>query len=410
MLTPCMEFFMDLKSGYPFWPIKNGLIRSYPTLAEDLRCDVAVIGGGITGALVAYHLAKAGVGVVVLDRRDIATGSTSASTALLQYEVDTHLADLIGMVGREHAVRSYHLCLEAIHKIGKLTEELGDDCGYMPKKSLYLASTKRDVPAMRDEYEARRAAGIRLDFLERNDIKDRFSFDYPAGLLSYDAAQVDAYRLTHALLHAAAGLGARIYDRTTVDKYEHEADSVTLTTDRGCQVRARRVAMAAGFESQQYLKQKVVSFKSTYAFISEPSGPIDGWGEDGCLIWESARPYLYMRTTDDGRVLVGGEDDLFDSDAKRDRRLPKKTERLMKRYNAMFPRGPIDVAYSWAGTFGETKDGLAYIGETAEWPNGYFALGYGGNGITYSLIAAEIIRDLFTGTPNPDVAIFRFDR
>jgi glycine/D-amino acid oxidase-like deaminating enzyme len=76
----------------------------------------------------------------------------------------------------------------------------------------------------------------------------------------------------------------------------------------------------------------------------------------------------------------------------------------------MFPGTELEVAYSWAGTFGSTKDGLAYIGQTAEWPHAYFALGYGGNGITYSVVAAEIIRDHFLGRPNPDADIFRFDR
>jgi glycine/D-amino acid oxidase-like deaminating enzyme len=118
---------MDLKSGYPFWPIKNGLLASYPSVNENLTCDVAIVGGGITGALMAYHLTKAQFDVIVVDRRDIATGSTSASTALLQYEIDTPLSDLIGMVGRDHAVRSYLLCVEAIGKIERLIGLLGSD-------------------------------------------------------------------------------------------------------------------------------------------------------------------------------------------------------------------------------------------------------------------------------------------
>ena len=118
---------MDLMSGYPFWPIKNGLIASYPALKQDLTCDVAVIGGGITGALIAYHLTEAGCDTVLVDRRDIGGGSTSASTALLPYEVDTPLFQLIDMVGREHAVRSYLLCLEAIGKLGRLIGELRGD-------------------------------------------------------------------------------------------------------------------------------------------------------------------------------------------------------------------------------------------------------------------------------------------
>ena len=85
---------MDLKSGYPFWAVKNGLMHAYPALREDLACDVAVIGGGITGALMADELVRHGHGVVVLEQRDIGCGSTAASTALLQYEIDTHLVDL----------------------------------------------------------------------------------------------------------------------------------------------------------------------------------------------------------------------------------------------------------------------------------------------------------------------------
>lgn len=402
---------MDLKSGYPFWPINSGLLGVYPSLREDLQCDVAVIGAGISGALVAYQLVQAGVDVVVLDRRDVGMGSTSASTALLQYEVDTPLVDLIGMVGREHAVRSYLLCLESLGQIASLVGELDDDCGFERKQSLYLASRRRDRAALQAEYEARRACGIRLDLLEADDIAARFSFSAPAALLSYDAAQVDAYRLAHGLFRAATRRGLRLYDRSAITGYSHEqGGGVTLTTDRGCKVRARKVVMAGGFEAQQYLRNKLVSFRSSYAMISEPAAPVAGWGHEQCLIWESARPYIYLRTTSDGRVLMGGEDDPSDNEQRRERRLPKKVARLLKRFNELFPDHEFEVAYSWAGTFGETKDGLPYIGETSEFADAYFALGYGGNGITYSMIAATIIRDLFCGTPNPDAAIFRFDR
>jgi glycine/D-amino acid oxidase-like deaminating enzyme len=401
---------VDLKSGYPFWPIKSGLLGVYPSLKEDLRCDVAVIGAGITGALVAYQLVRAGASVVALDRRDAGMGSTSASTALLQYEVDTPLTELKRMVGEADAVRSYLLCLEAIAKLERLAGELDEDCGFERKKSLYLASRRRHRRLLEEEYAARLACGIRLDFLEPDAIEARFSFSAPAALLSHDAAQVDAYRMTHGLLRAASRAGLWVFDRTTVERYEHEPGGVTLITDRGCRVRARKVVIAAGFEAEQYLRRRLVSYRSSYALVSEPTDGVPGWGEGQCLIWESARPYIYLRTTSDGRVLMGGEDDLIDNDHARDRRLPKKVARLTKRFGEMFPDAELEVAYSWAGTFGETADGLPYIGEIDEFPNGYFALGYGGNGITYSMIAAEIIRDLFCGAPNPDASIFRFDR
>jgi glycine/D-amino acid oxidase-like deaminating enzyme len=401
---------VDLKSGYPFWPIKAGLIRSYPALAEDLSCDVVVIGAGITGALVAYHLVEAGADVVVLDRRDVGGGSTSASTALLQYEVDVPLHQLIAQVGRAHAVRSYHLCLEAIYKLEDLAIALGEDVGFERKQSLYLASVADDVPALEREYAVRREVGIALDWLSQAEIEARFSFSAPAALLSRDGGQVDPYRMAHALLRAAGDQGARVYDRTAVTGFERDGEQLQISTDRGQRVTARKIVMAGGFEAQRYLRKRVVQFRSTYALVSEPVEAFPGWGEHQCLIWESARPYVYLRTTPDGRIIIGGEDDPSDDERRRERRLPEKTERLAERARRMFPAIPFDVAYAWGGTFGETKDGLAYIGETRELPGVYFTLGYGGNGMTYSVIAAELIRDAFLGRSNSDAQIFSFDR
>src|SRR5688572_16202289 len=101
---------MDLISGCPYWLLKNGLLGAYPALAEHVECEVAIIGGGITGALIGHRLSEAGVNAIVLDRREIGFGSTGASTSLLQYEADTPLHQLEHMVGERVAVRSYQLC------------------------------------------------------------------------------------------------------------------------------------------------------------------------------------------------------------------------------------------------------------------------------------------------------------
>ncbi len=401
---------MNLRSGSAFWPIQNGLIRSYPPLAEDAACDVVVLGGGITGALMAYHLAEAGVDTLLLERRDVAMGSTAASTALLQYEVDTHLADLIEMVGKAAAERSYLLCLEAIGKLEALAQRLPGDCSFARKRSLYVASRRRDVGPLQKEYAARRAIGIDVELLDDAAISAELSLRAPAALLSSVSGQIDPYRLTHLLLAEAARMGARIHDRTAALGYTREGDGVQVQTDRGATVAARRVVFATGYESQQYLKQEVAQLRSTYALVSEPVDAFPGWGFDQCLLWETARPYFYARTTADGRVIMGGEDDAGHRAHACERHLQRVQARLARRFGKLFPAIPLEVAYSWGGVFAETEDGLAYIGATPEFPNGYFALGFGGNGITYSIIAAEIIRDAILGRPNPDAAIFAFGR
>jgi glycine/D-amino acid oxidase-like deaminating enzyme len=400
---------MDLVSPQPFWLLKNGLLSGYPSLKADVRCDVVVLGGGISGAFVAESLTRAGMDVVVIDKRDVGAGSTSASTALLQYEIDTQLTDLTEQIGQRDAERAYRVCHDSIDAIERLVDELRVECVFQRKRSAYLAVKDSEEAALRDECAARQAAGIAVEYLDAAEVAARFSFSRPAALISEQAAQLDAHRLTHALLASAKAHGARIFDRTRVEEVEPEEHGVRLKTDRGCVVRATHAVFATGYESQEFLPRRVLRLKSTFALASEPLTAFPGWWEQ-CLIWETARPYLYLRTTDDGRALVGGEDDPFRNPNRRDRLVDKKTDRLAERFREMFPSIELTVDYRWAGTFGETKDGLAYIGAIRQMPHCHFALGFGGNGITYSIVAAEIIRETLAGRTHPDAHLFRFDR
>lgn len=400
---------MDLVSPHPFWPLKNGLLSVYPSLRADVQCEVVVLGGGITGALLAHRLVEAGLDVVLVDKREVASGSTSASTALLQYEIDTPLTELIDRMGQRDAEQAYRVCLESIAKVEQLCADLGDDCGFTRKQSVYLATKNREVAGLREECAARQKAGIDVEFLSEEDIATRFSFRRPAGLVSHTAAEVDVFRVTHRLLTRAQEKGARIFDRTEVKKYDPTEEGITLTTDAGRTIRARWAVFATGYEAVELMNRRVVNLKSSFALVSEPLENFAGWWER-CLIWETARPYLYLRTTNDGRAIVGGEDDPFRNPARRDAMVPKKAERLAKRFRELFPQIELEIAYAWAGTFGETEDGLAYIGALPELPSCFFALGFGGNGVTYSVAAAEIIRDAILRRPNTEAHLFRFDR
>lgn len=401
---------MDLTSGYPWWPVKNGLLETYPPLEADTSCDVLVLGGGITGALVAHHLVAAGFDTIVIDKREIGTGSTAASTGLLQYEIDTPLSELGRMVGKEHAARAYLACLEALGLLAEHSVELGQGEDLIRRhESLFLATRRGQRKLFEEEYRLRSQLGIRVDLLEKRDIAARFHFTRPAALLSYDAAAVDAYRFTHATLSAARGSGLRVFDRSEVTGITTDKSGVTVTTLRKAVVRARNLVFAAGYESLSYLQPPPAKLISTYAIVSEPMGPIKGW-YDRPLIWECADPYFYMRGTADGRVMIGGEDEKFRNPVARDRLIGRKAKQLREKFARLFPDSPLEVAFSWTGTFGVTPDGLAYIGQTPEWSHAWFALCYGGNGITYAILAAEIIRDGLLGKRHRYADLFAFDR
>jgi glycine/D-amino acid oxidase-like deaminating enzyme len=401
---------MDLRSSEPYWLLQSGLLNIYPSLDRDVKVDFAIMGGGITGALVAYYLSQAGLTVAVFDRRHIGMGSTCASTGLLQYEIDKPLFALAEMIGETQAARSYQLCLESIAKLGELCRTLQIDAEFAYKKSFYYASRKKDVPDQIDkEYTIRRKHGIEVELLEESEIAQMFPFRAHAALLSHTGGQVNAYRLAHGLLQAGIRNGAQVFDQTEITNIEHQSRSVLLHTEHGCVIQAKKLVIANGYESYNYVPFNVIRLHSTYVIVSEPLPQKEIW-YDNCLIWETATPYLYMRTTEDQRVLVGGKDETFYSPHKRDQLLTRKTRELVAAFKRKFSTIPMRVDFSWAGTFAATEDGLPYIGAIKQFPNTYFALGFGGNGITFSQIASEMIRDFAIGKTNKDARIFTFER
>ena len=181
-------------SGKLFWPQPERCAREWAALAEDVVCEVAIIGGGVTGALVAWHLTQAGIAAVLLDKRSVAAGSTSASTSLLLYELDVPLHELMALRGETEAVRAWQLCREAIGKLAALVKTLGDDCGFAWRPSLYLASNEEDALGLKLEYEARRRHGFDCDWLTKREVEQRCSFSRPAALWTQEAAQLDPWR------------------------------------------------------------------------------------------------------------------------------------------------------------------------------------------------------------------------
>jgi len=401
---------MDLKSGYPYWAVKNGLMHAFPPLQGDLRCDVAIVGGGISGALIADELARHGHDVAVIERRDVAWGSSSASTGLLQYEIDTHLTDLARRCGEDQAVRAYRGCADAVLQLGQLAKELRD-VGFARKKSLYLASRRRDCGDLRREFELRRHHGFDVALLDAGALRDQYGIDAPLGIVSRPAAIVDPYRLTYRLLQRLQRRGGAVHDRSIVESMQPGTRGVELHTSEGHRIRARHVVIAAGYATQQWLRQRVARNRSSYAFVTDPIDTAALGPLKGTMLWETARPYLYVRPTVDGRLIAGGEDDPVDIPARRDARVQRKARRLHTRLQRMFPHLPLTPAFSWGGTFAETDDGLPFFGAHPQHgPRVLFAMAYGGNGITYSMIGARLLRAHIERGRHPLGALFSFDR
>lgn len=400
---------MKLRSKEPYWLLKNGLIGTFPSLQKDITCDILVVGGGITGALIAYQFSKEGYRTVLIDRRDISLGSTSASTSLLQYELDEPLYTLIKKVGANAAIDTYLEGVRSIEKLGSIIKSLKADCGFERKQSVYMAHSKKDAEWLLTEFEARQRIGLKVTWLTKERLKRKFDATGEGAILSETGAATDVYQLVRCLIeYSIKNYRLRVFDHTELVKVENLKDSCEAKVSGGGIIKARKIVYATGYESQAMLRDKVVDLISTFTFISEPLKIPSHLRHT--LFWDTEDPYLYTRATDDNRILVGGEDEQFKNPERRDRLIDKKQEVLLTKVGKQFNGLKLIPDYAWAGTFGVTKDALPYMGEHPDYPNAYFVLAFGGNGITFSVMGMQILSDALAGRPNKFLEYFRFRR
>ncbi len=394
-------------SGAPFWLLRQGLldVGASPLPA---RADIVVVGAGITGALLADRFVRDGREVLVLERNAPAEGSTSVSTALLQYELDVELVALSSMLGEAAASRAYRRCSEAIDDLETLAHSLDDDGDFVRARSVYVGTKRGDARRLRRESELRTKHGLQSRLLTREELGERYGLKAHAALETDQAANVDPVRLARSVLRRAVIGGAMVCARTEMTSWSAEGGRINVSTAHGV-CSAGTIVFATGYEVPDGLPSDLVSLHSSYALVTQPArdlGPLAG----GAMIWETARPYTYMRATPDQRILVGGVDVPFKNADARDALLPARTRQLERYLQRVFGESLPATAFSWSGTFGETNDGLPRIGRLPGHANAYAALGYGGNGIVFSHIAAELLGRLCAGQHHEDEGLLGFER
>jgi glycine/D-amino acid oxidase-like deaminating enzyme len=399
---------VHLWSGRSVWQARR--LPSLPSrpLTRDLAADVLIVGAGISGAMVADALSDAGLSVVIVDRRDLVTGSSAASTALLQYEIDTPLCQLIKQIGQEHAQRIWRRSRVSLDALRARVRHLEIDADCIERDSLYLQGDALDADGLRSEAQARRAAGLETNFLSPAEVKERYGIARRAAILSYDNMTADPRRLTAGFLRAAVARGVRIYAPAEVMDVRPSNRGVQVSTRGGPVIRARHLVFATGYELPKGVPRKGHMIASTWALATRPQ-PQKIW-DSGCTIWEAADPYLYLRAGPDGRVICGGEDEEFSDEATRDAMLDDKIARIEAKLARLLPGIDPRAAYRWCGSFGGSKTGTPTIGPVPRMSNCYAVLGYGGNGITFSMIAAQILRGHITGDRDADADLFSFTR
>lgn len=402
---------MNLQSGTYYWPTTFPDAPTYPFLEEDLDCDVLIIGGGSSAAQCAYYLASSSLHVVVIEKGKIGSGSTSSNTALIQYSGEKMFTNLINTFGEEYITRHLQLLKEAINEIEAASKAADIDCEFSRRDTLYCASCQEDIERLKSEYELLKRHGFELTFLSKNNIESKYPFSRDAAIYSYNDGELNPFKFSHALLDFAAKKGVHIYEHTEMNghHYDDQHRRMIISTKSGYSIKAKYVIFAAGYEGMDIKKEKQASFVSTYTVTTNPVNDLSTW-YNRTLIWETARPYLYLRTTKDNRIIIGGLDDNTSIPEDRDSKLTHKKNQLIKELNNMFPTINVEPEYYVAAFYGGTVDGLPIIGMYDEFPNSYFLLGYGDNGTVYSQLLAKIITDDIINGNNQDLPYYLQDR
>lgn len=396
----------DLHFGNPLWASQHSRQQLFDVVQKDIRTDIVVIGAGISGAMMAEELTSAGFKVVVVDKRYPGHGSTMATTALLQFEIDQPLVKMIPQIGFDKACRAWRrskLCLEALAVRIRM---LGIRCGLTLDQSLYLQGNVLNEEGLKKELGYRNQIGLQTEFINRKVLIDQYGLQATAAIRSYHNYSAHPYHLSNGFLSMAMSSGAQVFSPVAVREITTSPRRVYLQTNYGFTITARYAVFTCGYEVPAQLKDQDFKIYSTWAIATEKQS--SSLVRNLPLIWQASDPYLYLRPTNNGRIICGGEDEEFGDEEKRNALNNKKTPVLQKKLLKLLPAADVQVTHAWSGAFGVTPTGLPLIGAIPGLCNCFAVMAFGGNGITWSRLGAEIVRNLITGRKEPDEDLYRF--
>jgi len=402
-----------LRRGRTIWLQHNRQRpQRHPVLRGRQETDIAIVGGGMTGAMIAEAFAREGARVAIVEAARVGFGSTAASTALLLQEPDYDLEALTQHYGGRDAGRIWRLSEQAARDFIDTIRRLRIRCGLREIDSLYYTLNADRAKTLRRELSLRHRAGLEGEWLDAQALERATGIRGAGAIRTRGNAQLNPLAAATGLIDAAVAQGAKMFERTTIRRIRTAGEGVRLYASTG-QLDARQVVIATGYATR-YFRPLAGRFKMrhTYVLATPPlswrTRRVIGLGD--VMLWDTERPYHYVRWTDDHRLLLGGADRPVKPGARHTAQFAAATSELREYFETVFPIKDLPIDFAWEGLFAMTPDGLPYIGAHRRYPRHMFALGYGGNGMTFAALAARILVEQWRGIPSPDHDLFAFNR
>jgi len=352
-------------------------------LDVDSTTDVVVIGGGITGLTTALMLAMDGKRVVLVEAHRIGSGVSHRSTAQLTEAVDARYTTIEKDFGKAGARLVAESSRAAIERVASLITTFSISCDFMRRPAYLFTEDREDVAMLGEEHEAARRAGLDTSLLELAPLP----FATVAALHFPNQAQVHIVRYLQGLTKAARELGVAIHENSRVVTID-DGDDCNVHLEGGVIIRTKKVVVATHAPlNRVFLQTKIHAYRS-YVLAFAEVAIADG------LFFDTRDPYHYFSSFGiDGvpYLVVGGEDHKTGAEGATDDRFAVLGSWVKERMGATRP------SHHWSAQVEEPVDGLPYIGRNSLSENVYVATGFGGNGITFGTIAAEVITGLVGG-------------
>jgi glycine/D-amino acid oxidase-like deaminating enzyme len=405
---------MRTRYGVPPWIhlFPDSRRPDFPRAKGDLTADVAIIGAGMTGCATAYACAMAGLTTVVLDAGRMGQGSTGRSAGLLLPEPGPPFRDIAQAHGLRAARTVFHSWRRASLDAAALLRRLGIKCSLESEDAMLIGSRDDEKP-LRREFDARTAAGLDGTLLSRKQLLAAAAVDGIGALKLRDAFSLDPYRACLGLGAAARKRGATIFERSAVKKVKAGRKQVEVLTE-SARLIAETVVVTTGSATNEFRQlRRHFTRRETYLVLTEPMPPAmrKAVGLRGATLADMRSPRHRIRITADHRILVGGADQDETPARTRDGVLVQRTGQLMYEMLTMYPViSGLRPEFGWEHGYGQTADGLPYIGAHRNFPRHLFALGGVGGSLTGAFLAARILARHLQGSSDRTDRVFGWTR
>jgi glycine/D-amino acid oxidase-like deaminating enzyme len=371
---------------------------------SDMDADVVIVGSGFTGLTCALFLAREhGIKATVLEANRVAWGCSTRNGGQGQNASGRLTrSQWIARWGQETALRLHAEIREGFDRFSDLVQEI--DCDAQPGGHLYIAHRQRTLERLRAESEiCNRVFGYETRILDRATLDAEWVREAEAvGALHEPLGTgVNPAKLVFSYLRAARAAGAKVHPASPVLGIRRENGLFRVSTPGGI-VRARAVVIATGGYTGQglhkTLRNKIMPILSN-SMVTRPltSSELEATGfRTRQVITDTRVLRYYYRLLPGNRLQIGSRSAITGADAANPKHLEVLTDGLARKFPAL---AGIEIDYSWWGWVDVSHDMMPRIVQPNPAEPLFYGLGYGGNGVSYSVQAGWRLAELAAGRP-----------